>query len=229
MLPESQAEDVADWLDLRTKPGEFADWFADPNSHVAWINRFLRADKAADLDEVLRCESLVWHRSLWIFNDRGDLDSVPEEAWGGTPGERRFSSFDIGDLPSGPESPALPARFRNLVGGDQFIAWLSALVGRRLSRLVSFRLTRYHAGDFIAEHKDAADGRILRLNLYLDSRWQPGWGGELGFRNERNAASLLEPRFNLLAMSPVRPGCDHWVEPWTAVVEGRGSIAMSYS
>jgi Rps23 Pro-64 3,4-dihydroxylase Tpa1-like proline 4-hydroxylase len=114
------------------------------------------------------------------------------------------------------------------LGEDGLRAWLGAWIGVALGERFTCEVVRYSSGDFIAEHTDAYDGRVVGVTLYLDPDWTDVAGGQLLFSAARRLEPACAPRFNTLALIPIAASCSHAVSPWTAPSPGRHGISLAY-
>jgi Rps23 Pro-64 3,4-dihydroxylase Tpa1-like proline 4-hydroxylase len=203
----------------------------DEPSLLGIIPDFLLVSKAEELGEYIR-HSVTWDRSRYILGmHQNEEIPVSEEQWLSTPEAKHFSQFDVGpSLQSLTEtSPgSVLSQFFNLLRSSDFMRWMSVICREAVHELTGVRLTRYRNGDFIREHLDSQDGRIVRCNLYLSQTWTPKAGGCLMFRNQTNTLTKVFPILNTLVLTPVSQGCSHWVTAVTSPVATRESLAFSF-
>jgi len=85
----------------------------------------------------------------------------------------------------------------------QFIAFTHELTGDRRIRMVSAMAARYRPGHFLNVHNDSAkdEDRAFAYVINLGRDWQPHWGGQLQFLDERGGiVDTFVPHWNSLSL-----------------------------
>ena len=203
------------------------------------VHGFLRNDRASALATALRAVG-TWHR-MHCIRDAACHERVLEveqEQFAATPQALRFSRHDVvrptaslltDGGPLDPEGRCLMNEFFEFaLGAHGLRTWLASWMGVELGERFSCEVVRYSSGDFIAEHSDAHDGRIVGLTLYLDPDWTGAAGGELLFGRSQRLEPACTPRFNTLALIPIAGECRHAVSPWHGQQPGRHGISLAY-
>ncbi len=177
-------------------------------------------------------------RDYSIITENDEVMSVSKDKWESSQKSHRWNKQDIvkplGDLlKPGIFSLEKDTRlFQDFVKfailGDELSLWLSEIVGRTLNKKVSCEIVRYHKGDYIVEHKDTHDNRVIGINFYIGPDWEKDYGGELGFKNEQGSEFFVSPLPNSLSIIPISHSCSHWVKPWLSNSPGRHTISMSF-
>lgn len=229
------------WIDQRyiaeETMGGARVWHASRPDRPLVLPGFLRPERAAQLAAVVRSISF-WQHVFTVMEPDGSVRDVTNADWASAPEEVRWNHQEIARPfeafidPQGPLSVSQRDVIREFFTfafvGPSFRSWLGSILGVELQQKVSCEVVRYQPTDYLPEHSDTHDDRIVGVNLYLGAGWAEGDGGELGFRNESGAVSTVAPLFNGLSILPIREGCVHWVEPWRRGQPGRETISLSY-
>ncbi|MGC4804657.1 2OG-Fe(II) oxygenase [Micromonospora sp. DT233] len=206
---------------------ELNEWYRSGTGGPLTLPDFLDEEFARSLGRALR-EHPYWRRHTTAYD--GDLRSydVPERDWADNPA-RAARHYQLQPLVQALEAPEVPAELRAVlkrfvafaITGPYLLSWVSSVIGESLEQRTSFEFTRYGPGDQITPHHDLLPGRVLAANFYLDELYHPSAGGRLWFRAADGTEHVATPTFNSLTLIPIRVGCVHWVEPYTAEIPGR--------
>jgi len=203
------------------------DWFADPAGSPFVLEPFLRPDRAVAVAAAIG-QLPSWEHAHAFATDQVSYE-VPRREWESADPAERFFRHDIARpmtaLAGEPGQRDL-VELLTLAGSGALCRWLGAAIGVPLHDVPTLEITRYHQGDFIRRHDDTFTDRVLAANLYLDRDWQPGNGGCLELVTGNDSATLVEPRFNRLAIIPIAVGYQHAVLPWTSGTAGRFTVSM---
>jgi hypothetical protein len=229
---------VEDWLAPRwTSPDgtqTLAAWYADRPDRPLLLEGFLRPEVHQALRAALDALPNWRHLHAIKLGERelDALEDVPHAAFLRTPPRRRWGSQELAD----PLEAAATEQLDEIVSDwisfvlapEGLSDWIAQITGRPIQQRKTLELSRYRPGDYITPHSDLHDGRILGVNCYLGRAWRPGDGGQLGFENEAGLVHHCAPLPNCAALLPVRAGCLHWVEPWSAPSVGRLTASVSF-
>ncbi|HEU5106699.1 MAG TPA: 2OG-Fe(II) oxygenase [Solirubrobacterales bacterium] len=209
---------------------ELHEWFTSSPSRPETVSDVLEPDLADRLAAELR-ETTRWRHQYWVLNDQEWTDEVDAATFEATDPARRFSSnqalsdgsyFTSADL-------SLTGQFVRALGDGALAQAFAAVVDEPLNPTPIVEFARYERGHFLAEHSDTFEDRRIGMVLYLSTPgWQPEFGGQLGYRNERGEESLSEPHFNTAALFPFRTDCSHWVNPLATDEGVRYSVAVHF-
>src|SRR5688572_8571395 len=89
------------------------------------------------------------------------------------------------------------------LNSPQFIAFARELTGDGRIRMVSAMAARYRQGHFLNAHNDSAkdEDRAFAYVINLGRNWQPHWGGQLQFLDERgDIVDTFVPHWNSLSL-----------------------------
>lgn len=213
-------------LDPATAERMAAWWAVRPTSPLVLTDVLTAAD-AAELLGILSGHD-GWQREHVILNQADWTEQVDAEAFAATPAERRFNTNER--LPLERVAGAVAAdRLQGLMGSKLVLDHLSKVTGQRVIGPI-MEFARYRQGDFLAEHKDTFNARVIGLVLYLsDAEWQEDFGGCLGYHNETVDTFVTLPTFNTMSVFPFRTDCAHWVSPVSKPGVTRYSVALHYT
>lgn len=201
-------------------------WTAQPSRPLVLPN-VLPSKSSAQLLAVLSSHK-AWQYEHVVLNRDDWTEGVNEDTFTDTPRELRFSCNDRLPLDRVEGIPATD-ELQQVMGSEPVLRHLSDVTGRRVVGPI-MEFARYRKGDFLTEHKDAFNARVIGLVLYLaDSEWHEGFGGCLGYRNEVGETIITPPTFNTMSAFPFRTDCAHWVSPIVAPDVTRYSVALHYT
>jgi 2OG-Fe(II) oxygenase superfamily len=179
-----------------------------------------------------------WTQTHSVLNENKQLITIDSSEWEMLPVEERWSRQEIAAPLSqllkddGALDPTVRVTILHFVlftiTSPALRSWLASVVDVELDQRVSCELVRYGQGDFITEHSDTHDTRIIGVNFYLGESWKSDDGGRLGYRNERGQVFMVDPEFNSLSIIPIHHGCSHWVTPWKSSLLGRYTFCLSF-
>jgi hypothetical protein len=235
------ASQWSEWINEPYTSGEairdLYEWYFSSPRRPMLLTDFLRPEQATRLYGCLSRLDL-WHRVHSIVTSEQEIEELPPDEWLRYPQEQRWSRQDI-VRPIGAlfdENGGLPAEdcrtmqefFFFVLIGPQFRIWLASIFGVPIKNKAACEIARYQPGDFIIEHGDTHDPRMVGINFYLGHDCAEGEGGELGFRNGEGEEYLIRPKFNSLSLIPIHKSCVHWVSPWKGKTAARETICLSY-
>jgi hypothetical protein len=201
------------------------------------LKNFLVPDKAERLAKSFE-QIRSWERAHAVLDEQKQLTTIDEMEWERRPVEERWSRQEMAAPLSQllkDESELEPAPRTTILHFVLFTitspalrSWLAGVVNVELDQHVTCEIVRYGQGDFITEHSDTHDARIIGVNFYLGGSWKPDDGGRLGYRNERGQVFTVDPEFNSLSIIPIHRDCVHWVSPWRSHLPGRYTFCLSF-
>lgn len=208
---------------------DLRDWFATEPSRPKVLEEVVDATLAPVLGRELLA-SAAWQHQRWIWKEDW-VEQVDLDVFESTPTDRRLSSNDTLALEHVRASTDLRVAraFVGAVVDGSMASWLSRVTGYELAATPSCEFARYRRGEYLAAHSDTFSNRRIGMILYLNpAPWEPEFGGQLGYRNERGDVSYVEPRFNTAAFIPFRTDCQHWVVPLERDEPRRLSASVHY-
>lgn len=218
--------DVPGLLGMRARRRMTAWWSAKPSSPLV-LTDVLPQESAARLLAVLKSHE-AWQYEHVVLNEDDWPEEVDDDAFTATPRERRFSRNDRLPLEE-IEGIAETDELQRIMGCEPVLQHLSEVTGQRVVGPI-MEFARYRKGDFLTEHKDAFNARVIGLVLYLaDTAWNESFGGCLGYRNEIGETTITRPTFNTMSVFPFRTDCAHWVSQVVAPDVTRYSVALHYT
>lgn len=232
VIAQAYARDrLQGWLDESVlEPAtarQLRDWFADPAGAPCVLEPFLRPEQAVEVAAAIgRITS--WEHAHAFATDQVSYE-VPRLEWESADPAERFFRHDIArpmTALAGEASQRALVELLTLAGSGALCQWLGSAIGVPLHDVPTLEITRYHRDDFIRRHDDTFTDRVLAANLYLDRDWQPGNGGCLELVAGNGSVTLVEPRFNRLAIIPIATGYQHAVLPWMSGTAGRLTVSM---
>lgn len=96
---------------------------------------------------------------------------------------------------------------RKILNSKEFIDMLNKITDLHLTGLTTLFLSKYKAGNFLAPHSDAGNGKLAFV-INLTKYWKPQYGGNLHFMNE-NRTEIIDtfvPEFNNMVIFNVPEG-----------------------
>lgn len=196
------------------------------------LHDFLRAHVAARVSRFLLEEAeFSRRRGLKHENPAGTK-------WDDIPGPERLFDYEV---LTGARAEALSSpNYRSYRALERAIrdprtrALFEALTGMTLGE-VMFGGRRMCRGDFLVEHTDAAQDRLISFVIYLTPSWERSWGGSLMLtdrregqgedqeRDERRAE--IVPDYNSIVIFDA--ALWHWVEPFADALGERARVSCS--
>lgn len=226
---------LSDLARSRQTVSDLRAWYSASTPTPISIKNVLEPSFAKDLSSALAALP-NWRHVNSLIGDDGDVRDVDYSEWSTAPIIQRWSSQRIAEarplllqqVPLDPMSRStLATFFLYFIVGTEFRKWVSSITGVAISKEVTCEFAHYCVGDYITEHADRHDDRIIGVNLYLGP-WRSDSGGRLGFRDSGGAVNFVDPAPNSMSLFRVLDGCVHWVEAWMDPEPGRRTISMSF-
>jgi hypothetical protein len=177
------------------------------------VSDFLRPEIAARIGDFL-CRQAEFERTQGLLARNGPAS---REEWEATPDAGRLFTFErlVGPRPEARLSPGFIqfARLRKALEAAACLEYFGQLTGLTLEALSGFTVQSLGPGDYLRPHQDAFAQRKLAFILYLNSRWEPGFGGALRVVDHAGAEHVLEVEYNSLVLFDVHTHEHHEILP----------------
>jgi len=101
--------------------------------------------------------------------------------------------------------------FRKVLTTPAFKAYVSAVTGLPLGKLLGRTFHRMRVEDILGPHSDEVKGRRLTFIVYLSPTWRADYGGALHVIGKNDACSKIEATFNSLVVFGLTTQKSHYV------------------
>ena len=207
------------------------DWYGTTPSRPIHLTDFLTQAWAQRVSQLL-VDFPLWSRVCRVYDGPDKALYVSEAEW--LASDKKWARSWIGSpidgaLRPGAMSQAHQHTLRQFLAFSvlrgPLTAWLSAATGVELGT-GSIELASYGKGDSIGVHQDRIETRAFAVNFYLDPLYRIGSGCRLGYRNEHDEVSYVDPVHNSISIIPIQAQSVHWVEEFADDRRGRYTISV---